>query len=434
MKKIYSLTMIAALALSFTACSNDDNVGSQYLRENTVKIVKSDVSFSAKASTGAIEFTAPAGATVKLNSTWASAAVEGNKINVSVLDNPKIEGRSAQLTIKAGEDSTNVTIQQQGMSFKYGGDAYYVYNDEAHSLQIDAPSEGAELKIKGLDWATASIDHSGIKIDMQENNTGRIRSGYIQYEAGPYKDSILVMQGQKSDILNNPDAIYYLAGYDMTQVTKNTTDISEVFTMIPGILAEDEKTGEMKLLFPDNNLSLPLAFDESTLSLVTVSGLPMGMYANTYYIYTSIVDSGWYDLFYQNGFSSLMSYNSNGQFLMMAAPATATDKAVYFYFQNITANNWLTEMLASFGYVSESATYDADCIGFTAYKKNSISASNYVGDLSLMYYPYICTYYDNNSEKDDAKMMAKKMAQKAQKQFELLKAENKLPATIAKIK
>jgi hypothetical protein len=30
--------------------------------------------------------------------------------------------------------------------------------------------------------------------------------------------------------------------------------------------------------------------------------------------------------------------------------------------------------------------------------------------------------------------MAKKMAQKAQKQLELLKAENKLPATIAKIK
>ena len=95
MKKIYSFIILTVMAFSFAACSSDDNVGSQYLKENTVKIVKSDVSFSAKASTGAVEFTAPAGATVKLNSTWATAAVDGNKVTVNVLDNPKLEGRSA---------------------------------------------------------------------------------------------------------------------------------------------------------------------------------------------------------------------------------------------------------------------------------------------------------------------------------------------------
>ena len=208
MKKIYSFIILTVMAFSFAACSSDDNVGSQYLKENTVKIVKSDVSFSAKASTGAVEFTAPAGATVKLNSTWATAAVDGNKVTVNVLDNPKLEGRSAKLTIKSGEDSASVTIQQQGMSFKYGGDAYYVYNDEAHSLQTAAPSEGAELKIQGLDWATASINREGIKIDLAENETGTIRSGYIHYEAGPYKDSILVMQGEKKDILNKEFAAF----------------------------------------------------------------------------------------------------------------------------------------------------------------------------------------------------------------------------------
>ena len=106
MKKIYSFIILTVMAFSFAACSSDDNVGGQYLKENTVKIVKSDVSFSAKASTGAVEFTAPAGATVKLNSTWATAAVDGNKVTVNVLDNPKLEGRSAKLTIKSGEDSS----------------------------------------------------------------------------------------------------------------------------------------------------------------------------------------------------------------------------------------------------------------------------------------------------------------------------------------
>ena len=100
MKKIYSFIILTVMAFSFAACSSDDNVGGQYLKENTVKIVKSDVSFSAKASTGAVEFTAPAGATVKLNSTWATAAVDGNKVTVAtegVIDTETASNLSATL-------------------------------------------------------------------------------------------------------------------------------------------------------------------------------------------------------------------------------------------------------------------------------------------------------------------------------------------------
>jgi hypothetical protein len=417
MKKIYSLTMIAALALSFTACSNDDNVGSQYLRENTVKIVKSDVSFSAKASTGAIEFTAPAGATVKLNSTWASAAVDGNKVTVNVLDNPKIEGRSAKLTIKSGEDSASVTIQQQGMSFKYGGDAYYIYNDEAHSLQIAAPSEGAELKIQGLDWATASINREGIKIDLAENKTGTIRSGYIHYEAGPYKDSILVMQGEKKDILNKE---FSFVGYDMMRATANTESIDELFTSIPGMLTEEK--GVMQFYIPSMDYSLPVAFDESTLSLITLSGLPIGVYKNAYYIYSSIVDTGWYSTLKKYGYAYMMSSNDGKQYLMMVAQATTAKNGVLaFKFENVKSNNWLLESLM----VSDD--YNADAIGFTAYKKQAVSAQNYVGDLMLMAYPTLICAPDEAGAKKSVEQAKIKYAPKAQNRLERLKAANLLP-------
>jgi hypothetical protein len=416
MKKIYSFIMLTVMAFSFAACSSDDNVGSQYLKENTVKIVKSDVSFSAKASTGAVEFTAPAGATVKLNSTWATAAVDGNKVTVNVLDNPKLEGRSAKLTIKSGEDSASVTIQQQGMSFKYGGDAYYVYNDEAHSLQIDAPSEGAELKIKGLDWATASINREGIKIDLAENKTGTIRSGYIHYEAGPYKDSILVMQGEKKDILNKE---FYFVGYDMMQATANTESINELFTAIPGMLTEEEDV--MQFYIPSMDFSLPVAFDESTLSLITLSGLPIGVYKNAYYIYSSIVDTGWYSALKKYGYAYMMSSNNGKQFLMMVAPAMAEDGVLAFEFENVKSNNWLLESL------SVSDDYNADAIGFTAYKKQAVSAQNYVADLMLMAYPTLICAPDEAGAKKSVEQAKIKYAPKAQNCLERLKAANLLP-------
>ena len=408
--------MLTAMVFSFAACSSDDNVGGQYLKENTVKIVKSDVSFSAKASTGAVEFTAPAGATVKLNSTWATAAVDGNTVTVNVLDNPKLEGRSAKLTIKAGEDSASVTIQQQGMSFKYGGDAYYVYDDAAHSLNIPAPSAGANLKIESLDWATATINRDGIQIDLQENKTGSIRAGYIHYEAGPYKDSILVMQGEKKDILNK---VYYYAGYDITRATANTQSIDELFTYMAGQLIEDE--GVMQIYFPSSNYSLPVEFDESTLSLVTTSGLPVGVYKNTYYLYTSIIDTGWYSAFKQYSLGYYMSYNSGKKFLMMVAPGTVEDGELYFPFENVSYNNWLMDMLGV------SQDYDADAIGFTAYKKQEVSASSYVDDLMVLVYPTLIALPDNVGAKKSVEKVMAKYAPKAQNHLESLKAANKLP-------
>ena len=409
--------MLTVMAFSFAACSSDDNVGSQYLKENTVKIVKSDVSFSAKASTGAVEFTAPAGATVKLNSTWATAAVDGNKVTVNVLDNPKLEGRSAKLTIKSGEDSASVTIQQQGMSFKYGGDAYYVYNDKAHSLQIAAPSEGAEIKIQGLDWATASINREGIKIDLAENKTGTIRSGYIHYEAGPYKDSILVMQGEKKDILNKE---FYFVGYDMMQATANTESINELFTAIPGMLTEEEDV--MQFYIPSMDFSLPVAFDESTLSLKTLSGLPIGVYKNAYYMYSSIVDTGWYSTLKKYGYAYMMSSNDGKQYLMMVAQATTAKNGVLaFKFENVKSNNWLLESL------SISDDYNANAIGFTAYKKQAVSAQNYVSDLMLMAYPALICAPDKAGAKKLVEQAKIKYAPKAQNRLERLKAANLLP-------
>ena len=66
-----------------------------------------------------MKFTAPAGSTVSVSDSWATAQLLNDSVVVSVTNNPAVDSRSAVLTIKNGNDSTNLPILQSGAVFKY---------------------------------------------------------------------------------------------------------------------------------------------------------------------------------------------------------------------------------------------------------------------------------------------------------------------------
>ena len=74
-----------------------------------------------------------------------------------------------------------------------------------------------------------------------------------------------------------------------------------------------------------------------------------------------------------------------------------------------------------------SQDYDADAIGFTAYKKQEVSARSYVDDLMVMAYPTLIALPDNVGAKKSVEKVMAKNAPKAQNHLERLKAANKLP-------
>lgn len=103
MKKIFSICLILVVAAGFVACSDNDDAGNSYLQENTIKVIASNLTFSPLAQTGGVKFTAPAGSTVSVDeegSAWAKAEVRGDSVVVSVSHNPRLDSRSAILTIK----------------------------------------------------------------------------------------------------------------------------------------------------------------------------------------------------------------------------------------------------------------------------------------------------------------------------------------------
>ena len=85
MKKIFNICLLLAVTAGFVACSDDNDAGSSYLRENTVKIVSSNLFFNAAAQKGGVKFTAPAGSTVSVSDSWATAQLQNDSIVVTVV-------------------------------------------------------------------------------------------------------------------------------------------------------------------------------------------------------------------------------------------------------------------------------------------------------------------------------------------------------------
>ena len=78
MKKIFNICLLLAVTAGFVACSDDNDAGSNYLRENPVQVVNSKLTFTAAAQKGGVKFTAPAGSTVSVSDSWATAQLQND--------------------------------------------------------------------------------------------------------------------------------------------------------------------------------------------------------------------------------------------------------------------------------------------------------------------------------------------------------------------
>lgn len=381
MKNIFSFSVLALAAFGLAACSDNDDAGSQYLQQNSIEVVSSNLTFEGNGSTGNAVVKAPGAIEARVNSNWAKAIVKGDSVFVTVADNPKIEGRSTQLTIKSGKDSTNLTIQQQGMTFKYGGNAYYIYNDSARTLYLPVFNKGAELKIQGPEWAPSTIDNNGITINMTANTTGHVRSDFVYYQYGPYKDSILVEQGEYSDIVNKDYIFDYM---DPTTGEEQTTDAT---------ILTDEGTNYIYLT--ELNLAIPFIFDDSYLAAIVPGGSYVGKYASRYYLYTAIMDL--------DVMNYLFSQNYQSYSALMASPYMSTNG----FFESYKGSN-LAQFSGDAGnykwmgnFFSNMTSYEGQILGIEAFKspledwvvngevnyENNIS--NWVGNVYYFAYPLL---------------------------------------------
>ncbi len=350
MKKIFSLICMATFALSFVACSDDDEVGAEYNRASTISVVKSDVLFSASAGTGTVVVRAQGPISFESSSEWCkTTALNDSTLQVSVDDNENNSGRSSQITIKSGVDSVNVTVQQQGFYLQSDMSTGAVLGDEACREAYAFSTSGTPTIASTADWLSASVEGDSLVVTATGNETGHMRQGYIKYTFGSYKDSVQVTQYDfDKDLAGN----YYFAYYNAS---------GQLYALM-GVLQQSEDGYVLSI--PQLGFNIPVAFDAINHQLTISAGSYLGDYTYSGTVYPTYTILG----------SSEAGYLTWSKSVKYAATFEYDEE------EGVT--------IAEFGDVG-SWQYVVDYLQFYLFKSNTLNSANRFGSIVTMYEPFL---------------------------------------------
>lgn len=259
MKKVYGLLIFILGSLVGVSCSDDDYTP----HTSSVEVSSAETSIDAAGGEKNIVVTGE-GITASAQDTWLGVNVKGNTITVSAGANPSRESRNTLLTVKASNgDSTLVNVSQYGMVFVIKGGNIYL-NDDAQTSKI-AVEHSLDVKILfAPKWSDVTVGKDSLSVSVENNNLGHWRSGYVKYQTGEVVDSFLIRQFDfDKDLAGN----YYFWGY--SGITSSATQ-----RVLSAQLVKDGDNVRIDLL--GLGLSIPVKFDESTLTLHIYGGQYMG--------------------------------------------------------------------------------------------------------------------------------------------------------------
>ncbi len=215
MKKLISLISIFVCAFAVFSCS-DDEMTNPYAKESQVTIESTDVFFQAAPAEGTISVSIPSGIyKVETTAHWCSATYSGNTIYVTVEQNAEKSSRVCRVRIYASEDDyKEVTVQQMGLIFQVEGLSGDISSDDNSNRFAYKYRANSETTIETVgDFFTAELTEDSLIVTLQENNTGKIRTGYINYVVGGQPGTIKVQQyDYEKDVLGEYTLYYGTSG------------------------------------------------------------------------------------------------------------------------------------------------------------------------------------------------------------------------------
>lgn len=259
MKKLYILLLFMGCLFVMTSCSDND----QTIPDSPLRIVKSNLVFTATGGSGAVTVTSDTPITsAESSDDWCKVAITSDTtINVTV--NPYIgnDTRNARITIKDGKsNAVNIVASQSGDLFYLGSNMLNV-SDAASSTSIKMKHAYPATATTSADWINVSIEGDSLKFSFAENNTDNVRSAMVYVESSDKKDSVFVTQCDIADIVGE----YYFLGYNSSGnlIYLNST-------------LEDNKDGSLTLAFPDLKFSTDVEYDKSTATFHIYGGSYLG--------------------------------------------------------------------------------------------------------------------------------------------------------------
>ncbi len=322
MKKIYSLLFLALGLAGFTACSDDTD--NPYAHESSVSIVSSKTAFTAVGGSGSIHYTAAGNVSVSSSQAWCTAQLSGDSIILAVAQNENISGRAANVTLRCGSDSVKVAVVQNGVVTEVEKSTIGFADDNARTERYGLKCDLPLTLVSVPEWLTASLANDSLYLNVTENTTGHLRSGYVVYQSGNFKDSLRVCQADfDKDIAGKYNICYY------RDAEKTKSDK----------LSKRDLTATGLTVNP--NLTLPVSYDPSTCSLTVSTGSYLGTYkSNEVYLAFGLPNDYWTG--YNTGIDLTCAFEYNdvdGTFLKFSGTVEGMD-VISFMLRNFKAKNF----------------------------------------------------------------------------------------------
>lgn len=263
------------ISLFFISCGDDDLQG--YVPQaETIHIVQNDLLFTAKGGSSSVVVEANGTVSAISDKSWCSVAVDGRVITVTVTDNFGFDGRTALLTITAGEARRQLPVQQQGMviDIPLPVNGYYA-PIEGTTLTVTV-QHSLPLTVSSPDgWLHPELDGNTLRVTVDGNQGGHIRRGAVTLDCNGLTDTLHVAQfDMVADILGS----YYMMGYFGGQPSATRFDIVE-------------RDGGLFMHWPQERFAsayIPVSVDKTTCTLFIPSAFVLytnGQTTDTGYFY-----------------------------------------------------------------------------------------------------------------------------------------------------
>lgn len=193
------------------ACSGDDELTGYVPQGESISVVKNDLLFPAVGGTATVEVSSAVPVTAELDADWATATVSGQTVSVTAVTNTHYEGRTALLTLRAGDATRRLPVQQRGVivgvlpldnSFAPMEGCTYSYTI-AHDLPMTLSSP--------QEWIHATIDGETVTVTIDANPEGHLRRGIVVSQCNNVADTMAIAQ---YDLENDVLGSYYMMGYN----------------------------------------------------------------------------------------------------------------------------------------------------------------------------------------------------------------------------
>lgn len=263
-RTIYFLTF-AVVCLTMSSCGDDSQTSP--IAMSTINVISSKTSLGALAEEGNVVLDCTPVVAYTNRPDWLTVSTNGNTVNFSAAQNSSIESRNAKLVIKkSANDSILLNVSQQGLVFVIKGENLVLTSDDACSTRYDMNSTIEPTVLSCPEWVKATVNGNSLKLDVTENESGSLRSGYVKVGYADFADSILVTQYEYAkDVEGN----YTFSYYD---------DDEEEDVNLPATL----KGNYLTMKVAGYTLSVPVTFDADNYSLHIQSGQFLGNVGSNY--------------------------------------------------------------------------------------------------------------------------------------------------------